>query len=66
MVPAVARKLAELVPALIVTLAGMLSNCVLRVNATVADEAAAFVNVTVQVALCPLLSVVGVQLNDDS
>lgn len=38
----------------------------MRVNATVADEAAAFVNVTVHVALCPLPNVAGVQLNDDN
>jgi hypothetical protein len=58
--------LAAVAPALMVTLAGILSNSVLRVNATVTAEEAGFVKATVHVALWPLLNVAGVQLNEDN
>jgi hypothetical protein len=65
--PAVAVNIPLLEPALIVALAGTLSAAATlldRVTVTVA--AAAFVNITVQVALWPAPNTIGAQLTDDS
>ena len=65
-VPAVALKVPLLDPALIVMLAGTLNRPRLLDKATVAVLVAALVSVTVQVALCPVPKVPGVQLNPDN
>jgi hypothetical protein len=65
-VPAVAVKLPLLAPALIVKLGGTLRVSVLLVKAIVEAVVAAFVSVTVQVALWPLPKVLGVQLSADN
>ena len=64
-VPAVATKVALLVP-LIVTLAGTLSVPTLLDRLTVVALVATLVNVTVQVEVCPLPSAAGEQLTPDS
>ncbi len=65
-VPAVAVKVPLLVPALIVMLAGTLNRPRLLDKATVAVLVAALLSVTVQVALCPVPRIPGVQLNADN
>jgi hypothetical protein len=65
-VPAVAVNVPLLDPVLIVTLAGTLSTPRLLDKATVAALVAALVSVTVQLALCPVPRVPGVQLNPDN
>ena len=65
-VPAVAVKVPLLDPALIVMLAATLNRPRLLDKATVAVLVAALLSVTVQVALCPVPRVPGVQLNADN
>ncbi len=65
-VPAVAVKVPLLDPALIVMLAGTLNRPRLLDKATVAVLVAALLSVTVQVALCPVPRIPGVQLNADN
>jgi hypothetical protein len=65
-VPAVAVNVPLLDPVVIVMLAGTLNRTRLLDNATVAALVAALVSVTVQVALCPVPRVPGVQLNPDN
>ena len=65
-VPAVAANVPLLDPVLIVMLAGTLNRPRLLDKATVAVLVAALVSVTVQLALCPLPRVPGVQLNADN
>ena len=65
-VPAVAVKVPLLDPALIVMLAGTLNRPRLLDKATVAVLVAALLSVTVQMALCPVPRVPGVQLNADN
>ena len=64
--PAIAVNVPLLDPELIVTLAGTLNTPKLLDRATVAELVAALVSVTVQVALCPVPRVPGVQLKDDN
>ena len=65
-VPAVALNVPLLDPVLIVMLAGTLNTPRLLDNVTVAVVVAALVSVTVQVELCPVPRVPGVQLNADN
>ena len=65
-VPAVAVNVPLLDPVLIVMLAGTLNAPRLLDNATVAALVAALVNVTVQVELCPVPRIPGVQLKPDN
>ena len=65
-VPAVAVNVPLLDPVLIVMLEGTLNRPRLLDKATVAKLVAALVSVTVQVALCPVPRVPGVQLNPDN
>ena len=65
-VPAVALNVPLLDPVLIVRLAGTLNTPRLLDKVTVAVLVAALVSVTVQVALCPLPRVPGVQLKPDN
>ena len=65
-VPAVAVKVPPLDPALIVMLAGTLNRPRLLDKATVAVLVVALLSVTVQMALCPVPRVPGVQLNADN
>jgi hypothetical protein len=65
-VPAVAVNVPLLDPVPIVMLEGSLSRPRLLDNATVAALVAALVSVTVQVALCPLSRVPGVQFKPDN
>ena len=65
-VPAVAVKVPLLDPVLMVRLAGTLNRARLLDKVTVAALVAALVSVTVQVALCPLPRVPGVQLKLDN
>ena len=65
-VPAVAVKVPLLDPVLIVMLAGTLNRPRLLDKVTVAELVAALVSVTVQVALCPVPRVPGVQLSPDN
>jgi hypothetical protein len=65
-VPAVAVKVPLLDPALIVMLAATLNRPRLLDKATVAALVAALVSVTVQVALCPVPRIPGVQLTADN
>jgi hypothetical protein len=65
-VPAVALNVPLLDPVLIVMLAGTLNTPRLLDNVTVAVLVAALLNVTVQVALCPVPRIPGVQLTADN
>jgi hypothetical protein len=65
-VPAVAVNVPLLDPVLIDMLAGTLNRAKLLDSVTVAALVAALVSVTVQVALCPLPNVPGVQLKLDN
>ena len=65
-VPAVTVNVPLLAPALIVRLAGTLNRFRLLDKATVAALVAAWLRVTAQVALCPVPSTPGAQLNPDT
>jgi hypothetical protein len=65
-VPAVAVNVPLLAPVLMVRLAGTLNRAKLLDRVTVAALVAALVSVTVQVALCPVPRIPGVQLNADN